>query len=295
VGVLNKADKIGGPRGDPLARAAQVAERFSTALRSEVSGMIPVAGLLAESAATDLGNNDAHHLGVLAGLGEQPRRRMLTSVDRFEAFESEVPETQRARLLGMLDLFGLECSLGLVDSGVRGATALCDELLEISGIGALRDLIDDTFRRNAACLKAEVALAELERIAYSPFDEANGQALSWLRGRLDDTRLEPQMHELNEVWALQEASGGAVTLPTGLEADLRRLVTERSVEARLGLESGASRPEIQRAAAAGASRWGAFANDGRASLVESRIGRVAYRSYVMLHQQVDSRATAGAR
>lgn len=294
VGVLNKADKIGGGQGDPLAKAEQVAERYADALSSVLGGVISVVGLLAETAATDLRNSDAHHLGLLAGLDERSRRRMLTSVARFQAFESDVPPAQRARLLSLLDLFGVARALQLVDSGVRSVRDLSAELRNLSGIGGLKRLIDDAFRSNADSLKAEAGLAELEAIAYASADAEHASDLVWLRGRLDDVRLEPEMHRLNEVWALQEASAGAVELHPELYDELRRLFTEALPEARLGLPAGTSRAELRRAAESGASRWGAFANDGRSSLTQARIGRVAYRSYVSLWERASDQVQVGA-
>ena len=74
----------------------------------------------------------------------------------------------RAALLERFGMFGIRISIAVLRAGVNDSVALADELLERSGLVALRDVIDQQFAQRSDLLKAHTALLSLRR-----FVEAN--------------------------------------------------------------------------------------------------------------------------
>lgn len=288
VAVLNKADMAGGTDSDPLATAGEIAEASARELRPFVTAALPIAALWAETALASLTDADAHELRRLAALDGEARKRLLRSVAAFGRAEAEVSPPDRERLLGLLGLAGVNRCLRWIDEGADSAAALSERLERASGIGALRSQLAEVFARRADALKADMGVGSLLRLSYSP-EAAGTPAMADLRDELDDVRLDPEMHALNEAWAVRAAP--EAELPPGLLDDLQTVCLGDSVESRLGLSPGEETGSLERAAAEGASRWRAFVNGGRATAAQARIGDVACRTYEALWEQVASSGT----
>lgn len=276
--VLNKADLVS-DGGDPLDEAGALAEQFSDALRDVVAVVRPLVSLLAESVET--GRFTEAHAVALRALGSLPaatRQSLLLSADRFVSADVAVATADRAELLDILGLYGVELALRLVAAGRTTAAELHDDLRVRSGVDGLRGLLLGTFARNADALKASGALAALERLSYAMADPALTDARLELHDEIDAVRIDPSMHRLQELRALQECATGQVSLPSDLEGDLRRLANGVSPPERLGLPDTASGDELQRAASAAASSWKRFRNDGRASPRQQWVADVMARS-----------------
>ena len=88
VVVLSRADEIGAARPDALESAVAIAGRYAAdpRVRELASGVLPVAGLLAETGAT-LRQEQYDWLRALAKLDEVDRDHLLTSVERFRDAE----------------------------------------------------------------------------------------------------------------------------------------------------------------------------------------------------------------
>src|SRR6478752_772040 len=84
IAVLSRADEVGAGRIDSLISAGSIAERYSRDpnLRKLALGVVPVAGLLAQSART-LRQADFEALQLLATVDRAARERMMLSADRF--------------------------------------------------------------------------------------------------------------------------------------------------------------------------------------------------------------------
>lgn len=296
VAVLSRADQIGGGEKDPLALAERIATRQADALRSVASTVVPVAGLLAETAGTQaLEERDMRALEALACLSPETRTMMLFSHEDLTEADVPVSVEQRQRLAGLLDLFGLQLALELVDGGVRGAASLEAELGRVCGVERLSSLLDETFAQRADALKASSALSALSRISWQAADAGSAPALRELRDNVEDLRLEPEMRVIAEIWAAQAAASPETLLPESLEADVVRLTTESTVPRRLGLESGASASDMADAARDGVARWRRFANLEAATELETRVARIMYRSFEAMSGPVErSAATRGS-
>jgi GTPase SAR1 family protein/predicted transcriptional regulator len=277
--VLNKADLLAEDEGDPMANAQELAEQFAHSLRDVVSVVHPLMSLLAES--MDTGRFTESHaatLRTIAAMPEPARRSLLLSADRFVRAEAPVPPEDRAALLELLGLHGTEVALSLAASGHGSAAELVASLRDTSGVQRLRSLLFDSFGRNADALKANGALAALERLSYAMTSPALAGARALLHDEIDALRTDPAMHRLHELRVLQEYRTGGAELPADLEGDLLRFAEGSTARTRLGLPDSASSDELQRAAAAAASAWKRFRNDGRASTTQQWIADVMARS-----------------
>ena len=122
-----RADEVGHARPDALESAASIAARYreDERIRGLCQTVIPVAGLLASSAAT-LREDEFRAFGVLATAPEADVDRLLLTASRFARAESDIDlePARRAALLDRYGLFGLRLSRpsparGLRDDGGR--------------------------------------------------------------------------------------------------------------------------------------------------------------------------------
>ncbi len=163
IGVLSRADEIGGGDLDAMEVAAGVAAAYSTDHRivARTETVVPVAGLLAEAAVT-LTEEEYGVLVRAAGDDESA----LASVDRFVLAAGPGDEDSRHAVLARLGLFGVRRSVVAIRRGeVASATELAALLAETSGIDRLVQVLEDRFGGRAAVFKARSVLRELRRIA----------------------------------------------------------------------------------------------------------------------------------
>jgi hypothetical protein len=202
----------------------------------------------------------------------------LLSTDRFVAADVPIAGTDRRELLDILGLYGIETALRLIDDGRSTAVELVEDLRARSGVEGLRSLLFGNFARNADALKANGALAALERLSYAMADPSLAAIRAELHDEIDAVRLDPSMHRLQELQALRECAAGDVGLPPELEEDLVRVAGGVSPREQLGLPDSADDETLQRAAAAAAVSWKRFRNDGRASTRQQWVADVMVRS-----------------
>lgn len=293
IAVLGKADTVEGEGRDSMLVAGEMADRYrsTSAVRALACNVLPVAGLIAETVESGLLTEaDTRDLAALADMPGDQREVLLMGADLFRTAEAPVSRPARARLLDLLGMYGVRRAVSMLREGERGATALTTALRDLSGISALRTELDSRFRRRVNVLKADAALSGLERLmADRPeFD---------VRDEVESLRMDPAMHELMEIHALNLLGGGRHDLPDELHEDLVRLLTEGSTERRLGTWGATEGPMM--VAAQGAARWNAFRSGGRASPTGARLADIAVRTYTLLYEDLEQRerdaGTAGVR
>ena len=258
MAVLSRADEIGAGRIDALLSARSIAERYRTdgALRSLALDVIPIAGLVAQSART-LRQREFDALRQIARLGRQARERMLVSVDRFVQADAgiDVSPEDRRLLLERFGMFGIRMSSVVIRAGCDDSTELADELYRRSGMEDLLRLVSDQFRSRSDALKARTAIASirslLERHPTSHSPELAGAV----------ERLEANAHELRELALLSEARTVGVGLDPRQAAEAERLIggSGTSPPRRLGLPDEAPPGELHMAASEALRRWRAMA------------------------------------
>jgi hypothetical protein len=226
VGVLSRADEIGGCRLDAMASATRVADRYASdeRLRRLCPVVVPVAGLLGMAGAT-LREEEFRVLAAIAGRPMDDVVELLLTADRF-ADSGE----QHSRVLRRLGLFGVRLSVRMIrEKSVADAGELARALTEHSGIDRLREVFAAQFVGRSEVLKARSALAvlddcippgsalagEAERIRASAHEFVELRLLHQVRsGRLPGT--DAQMAEMD---LLLGGAGAAPTARLGLPAD----------------------------------------------------------------------------
>ncbi|MDQ0799920.1 dynamin family protein [Arthrobacter sp. SLBN-112] len=277
IAVLSRADEVGAGRIDSLISAGSIAERYSRDpnLRKLALAVVPVAGLLAQSART-LRQADFEALRMLAGLDRAARERALLSADRFRRSTDPEGLTEEARtaLLERYGLFGIRLASVLIRNGFTEATPLAHELARRSGLDPLLDVLDRQFQARSEALKARTALAAVENLLASRPREGTERLAASLE------RLQANAHEFRELQLLAVLRTTGVDLPPELAAEAERLLGGSGAAAwvRLDLDAG-SGPE---ALAAGAreclARWRAVAESPLTGRSAAEACRVVIRS-----------------
>lgn len=254
MAVLSRADEIGAGRIDALLSARTIAERYRTdgALRSLALDVVPIAGLVAQSART-LRQHEFDALREVARLGRNARERMLVSVDRFVRADSgiDVPAEARRVLLDRFGMFGIRMSAVAIRSGCDDATDLADELYRRSGMEELLRLVADQFRSRADALKARTAIAAISLLIRRRPTENSAELASAIE------RLEANAHELRELALLSQARTTGIGLAPDAAAEAERLIggSGTATTRRLGLPDDAPADEIRRASTEALQRW----------------------------------------
>jgi replication fork clamp-binding protein CrfC len=257
IGVASRADEIGAGRIDAMLSAADVAQRFTKEMNQTgiCQAVVPVSGLLALTART-LRQSEFIALQKLAGADKTELGKAMLSVDRFVRVDSPLPvdAATRAQLLDRFGMFGLRISLAVLAAGVADAAGLADELLERSGLVALREVIDQQFAQRSDMLKAHTALVSLRRFVEVFPIVATPYVIADIDPLLADT------NAFEELRLLSQLSSRPTTLNPEEIASLRRIIGGSGTRAasRLGLDPqdrNADSREGPRAAFAAAQRW----------------------------------------
>ncbi|NBH06432.1 GTPase, partial [Amycolatopsis sp. SID8362] len=182
IAVLNKADTIApesveGADGDVWKAATILSEKQASTLKPRVADVLPVIGLIAESAESGgFTSADAEALRQLAELDDDVLQTMLISADIFTSWECDVPAGTRLRLLEKLDLFGVSHAVEAIRKEPEiTAGALRRSLLDASGLEAVRQRLSIVFAARADGIKAAAALASVTALAHASADPAERQ------------------------------------------------------------------------------------------------------------------------
>jgi len=161
----------------------------------------------------------------------------------------------------------------LLRAGVGDSVALADELLERSGLVALRDVIDQQFAQRSDLLKAHTVLLSLRRFVQSNPIYATRYILADIDPLLADT------HAFEELRLLSQLRSRPTTLNEYEMASLRRIIGGSGTDAasRLGLQPDAPY-DGPRAAFAAAQRWRRRADHPLNDPFTTRACRAAVRS-----------------
>jgi hypothetical protein len=278
VGVLSRADQLGDGSQDSWQVAMELAGHYAGIYRDDVATVVPVIGLVAETAETaTLIESDMKHLATLAVMEPKALARMLWSADRFTSSEAVLSTAVRERLLVLLDLYGIERAVGFVRCGSSGAVALRRELSALSGIAEIKRTLRSYFHDQDHVLKVRSALELLHRMSYAPASEAERPGLAKLRSAVEALRLDPVMQPVAELEVWHDCCTGRVTLPDRFVEDMRLLFAPGSWATRLGIES--DQPDVVREAAKDKmASWRTFMVT-EATPAQARVARVALRSY----------------
>ncbi|GAB3139972.1 dynamin family protein [Amycolatopsis stemonae] len=288
IAVLNKADTIApesvdGSGGDVWKAATILSEKQASTLKPRVADVLPVIGLIAESAESGgFTSADAEALRQLAELDDDVLQTMLMSADIFTSWECDVPAGTRLRLLEKLDLFGISHAVEAIRKEPEiTAGALRRSLLDASGLEAVRQRLSIVFAARADGIKAAAALASVTALAHASGDPAERQRV---HDAIEVLLAKPEAHQLRLLEALTLVASGAVDMPEDLSEEVLRVGSNADIGAQLG-KPGAARPELAAHALERAGWWRSFASFG-ATPAQSRVAHVVHRAYFLIWQQV---------
>ena len=277
VGVLSRADEVGGGRLDSLVSAKDIAQRHAQdpQMRMLCCDVLPVAGLLAQGART-LRQDDFDVLTAIAALERAEREVVLVSVERFvRADHVGGTRSGRAALVDRIGLFGVRLGAVLVRAGTDRPGVLADELARRSGLGMLERVIDTQFVPRAAALTSLAAITTVERLVER-HPVAGGDALLAACEELRAGERAPQ-----EMRVRADLRQGAVAgLSVSDVASAMALLGDHGVQPwrRLGLLDSASDEDVAAAATEALHRWRAVVADPRSCQATRRAARVVART-----------------
>ncbi len=289
VVVLSRADEVGSARIDSLVSAGQVARRYAddTELRALALDVVPVAGLLAETART-LREDEFRALSGIALLERDTRERLLVSADRFASLAGVTPlsESKRRDLLARFGLFGIRLSAALIRGGASTSTALADGLVQQSGLTTLQALMRDHFRSRADTLKVYGVLPGLDEVLRERPRPGSDVLLAEIE------RIFATTHSLRELAVLSRTRAGGYPLPPGLMAEAERIVGGAGGDdaVRVGLDATAGHAAVRGRAEELLARWRAVAESPLTERAAVGLCHVVIRSL----EQVAAGAGAGS-
>ena len=276
IGVASRADEIGAGRIDAMLSAKDVAQRFTGELERTgiCQAVVPVSGLLACAAQT-LRQSEFDALSQLAAIDAGELNKAMLSADRFVRDDPGLPVDGPTRnaLLERFGMFGLRISLALLRSGVTDAATLAEDLLDRSGLPALRDEIDQHFAQRSDLLKSHTALVALRLFVQRHPTPATPRILADIEPLLADT------HAFEELRLLSQLRSRSTTFNVDEMASLRRILGGSGTDAasRLGLTEQSAH-DGPRAAFAAAQRWRRRADHPLNDPFTARACRAAVRS-----------------
>jgi hypothetical protein len=289
IGVLSRADEIGAGRPDSMASARRIATRLGSDanVRRLVQSVLPVAGLLAETAVT-LTETEVAQLRKVAALPVKQAEELLLSADRFASAMPGLGLTdlERAALLARFGLFGVRLTSTLLRREVATtASALSKELADRSGLTQLRDIIGSLFLQRRDILKSRsalLALADVTRTRPRPGSDAIETAVEEIMA---------SAHPFNELRVLSSLRAGWITGRPDVVADLERLIggSGTTVGDRLHLPPDAAPAEQSATAQQALARWQRRAENPFTSYEMTVAARIAIRSCEGMLARLDPR------
>lgn len=271
--VLTQADLFGSgdlSGGDPFAVARDVADRIALEHPTDFSAVVPVSGLLAQTARTGaVTESMARQLTTLAGTDG-----VLLHLWRQTGPPEGVGEAEMAALWDALGPYGV---LAGREVASEGAAALRAWLSATSGVDEVDAAVREQLLPRAHLIKAIRAIGVLSTLVQG-LPDAEGA-----RARLEAAHLDPDLHPLQELRALRLLAAHAPGSP--LLPRLEAVVDDPEAVAR---EAGAAGgPDGE--AAVMLRRASAYAvGEASRTVVPTEVeaARVLARSYQLLARRV---------
>ncbi|MGF1648104.1 MAG: dynamin family protein [Kineosporiaceae bacterium] len=255
LGILSRADEIGVGRPDAMASARRIARRLSTEpkIRQVLQTVVPVAGLLAETATT-LTEHEYRLLHRVASRSPDDVDAMLLTADRFVVTDHgpELGEAERRGLIARLGLFGVRLSVSVLrDAPTTTASQLARTLTSHSGLDDLVDLLRTLFFERSDVLKARSALLAVDALVRDHPVAGSDLAAAAVEEAI------AAAHPFHELRVLSALRAGWVTGKESVLGDLERVVGGGGAapHLRLDLPRTASPDELRRAAEDRLATW----------------------------------------
>jgi hypothetical protein len=244
-------------------------------LRGLALDVVPIAGLLAESART-LREEEFATFRALASLDRPARERLLLSAHRFvRPGGPGVPSVAARRaLMERFGVFGVRWGTALVLAGASSSSVLSARMIAQSGLQELERGMADQFRARATALKARWVVQGVAALLRDrPRPGAEGIRRELERVGVDD-------HDLRELQLLARLRTQGAPLAPERQREAARIIGGDGVSAavRLDLPEGATEERVRDRAAELAGRWRGDAEFPLASQDAGLLCRLVARS-----------------
>ena len=212
VALLTKADQLSDDRTTTMKSASEQAQRMSVQHADLFAAVVPVVGLLAQTAAT--GALRETHARALAELSRawnpDDANEALIHASEFLAWPGPVESSLRQELIGLLGLFGVGELLDALRAGTApNATELTAVARAASGFDAMTARLEFALGSRADVLKAARAVAQLMSNArHSGASDVYGAGQALLD--------RPEMFPLRVLEVARLLASGQVQPPAGL-------------------------------------------------------------------------------
>jgi hypothetical protein len=276
IGVLSQIDVLGQGTGDPWPEARRQAKKNARRLGALVATIVPVHGLLAQTAlGTSFGEPDMELLRELAGADPYDLEAACYSSEDFLSHPGLPLATDgRERLLSLLGLYGIQVAAAEVARGTQGAATLLKALRAQSGIDDLLKQLSRQFLTLADPLRARTAIQTLDAGSWKGTSAAETDTLTRLRGELDALRGHARLRQLALASSLADLNAGKWAASEDATDELVALATGADLAAQLRLDPGAGAEAIRAALTGRISAWRSTENtSGRAIARHARVVR----------------------
>lgn len=292
IGVLTKVDAYwdaSEPERDPLEegrRVASIIQREPDADKVFFT-VLPVCGLLGFGAQT-VTDAELERLAELARLDPALVAKRLRYAERFATREYDdvaVGPADRAALLSRLGQYGIWGGVTAIRDGVTGHDAIRERLLDLSGVGTLRELIVSHFGHRALLIKSQNGVrkgrAEAQR-ARAEFAGGPEQAAFEAAAALEELECgEPAFEEFG-LLRMYYRDAEALGLRDGEHEHLLEVTGEHgtTLGPRLGLPATAAPDAMVKAAERRLAHWRARGDELGAdprTVATARVMTSAYR------------------
>lgn len=237
LALLSHADKFGDGAfsdSDPIEMAGEHAAAMRRALENLVGNVIPVSGLLAQTAFTGhLKEEDARAMRDLADDDLDDLEMVLAG----EESHPKVGHEQITRLLQLVDAYGV---VNGRHHAHGGATDLGQWLGSVSGLTAVRDEITNRYLPRSEVIKARHVFSELRSMASTSPQRAAILSI------LESAQMDPALHRLRETYALELIINWDPSHP--LVQRLDDLTAAATANERLGLPADVDAETLREAA-----------------------------------------------
>jgi Dynamin family len=255
IGVLSRADEIGVGRLDAMASARRIAARLAGEpnVRRVVQTVVPVAGLLAETAVT-VTETEVAQLRRVAAVGVKEAEELLLTADRFVERMPELGLTsiEREALLRRFGLFGVRLASTLLRRRAEyTATELARDLTERSGVGELQEVLHSLFFQRREVLKSRSGLLAVDNLVRTR-PRPGSESIA-----VEVEEIVASAHPFNELRVLSSVRSGWVTGKPDVVEDLERIIggAGAALPVRLHLAPDTGRAELMAAANVALARW----------------------------------------
>jgi len=257
LGILSRIDQLGEGTDDPWPAAYRLADRYGKQLAALLAVVIPVAGLLAETALGDsFTEADMRPLRLLAGADADTLAAALYTEEDFIGHPGlPVAAADRERLLSLLGIYGIRVSVEEIGHGAAGATDLLRGLRTRSGVDALLDRLHAQFLGSADQLRARQALRALEAATWLSGPPAEKAVLAELRTDLRSVSNDLRLRELDLATVLTDLNAGRWQATPEITAEVAALAVGRGLHAKLGTDPGATADQMRTLLGARIAAW----------------------------------------